>query len=476
MEAFQWLLPFSWRLRPVQVSPPGLSSTGLRCTYYSAGTGKRREIEREMARSEQLHNRAKKVMPGGVNSPVRFYEPYPFFAASARGSKLVTADHKTLVDYCMGYGALFLGHGYTAVIEASKAQMDNGTLYCVPTELEVRLAELVSKMVPCAEVVRAVNTGSEATMNAIRLARAFTRKKDVIKFDGGYHGAHDYVLVKAGSGAASLPASEGVLEESSAHTVVVPYNDPAALERAIEKSDAACVIMEPVLANIGLVLPDKNYLSEVRKLTQQNDVVLIFDEVVTGFRLAPGGAGEFFGIRPDLATFAKAMGNGFPIGAIAGKKEIMQQLAPAGRVYQASTFAGNPLSVSAAIATLEVLQQSKDAIYPQAARTCDSIVEGIKEELEDIGTGIDCTINSIGSMFQLFFTADKVRDEASAKKADAAVFRRLFDELLKRNVFIPPSQFETCFVSYAHDEEDIDKTVEAYGEAFKKIKEQQRKQ
>lgn len=423
-----------------------------------------------MTRSEQLHGRAKKVMPGGVNSPVRFYEPYPFFAASARGSKLVTADHKTLTDYCMGYGAMLLGHGYPSVLEAARSQLDKGTLYCVPTEREVKLAEMISKLVQGAEMVRAVNTGSEATMGAIRLARAFTKKKDVIKFAGGYHGAHDYVLVKAGSGAAGMPASEGVLEDASAHTVVVPYNDSTALERAIEKSDAACVIIEPVMANVGLVLPDKNYLSDVRKITQQRDVVLIFDEVVTGFRLALGGAGEFFGIKPDLSTFAKALGNGFPVGAIAGKREIMQQLAPSGKVYQASTFAGNPVSVSAAIAVLDTLIEAKEAIYPQIARTCDSIVEGIKEELEDVG-GIDCTINSIGSMFQLFFTADKVRDEASAKKADAATFRKVFDELLKRNVFIPPSQFETCFVSYAHDEEDVDGTVEAYGEAFKKTKE-----
>jgi glutamate-1-semialdehyde 2,1-aminomutase len=423
-----------------------------------------------VTRSEQLYSRAKKVMPGGVNSPVRFYEPYPFFAASAKGSKLVTADHKTLIDYCMGYGALLLGHAYTPILEAAKAQMDKGTLYCVPTEREIKLAELVSKVVPCAEMVRAVNTGSEATMHAIRLARAFTNKKNIIKFDGGYHGAHDYVLAKAGSGAASLPASEGVLEDAAAHTAVVPYNDPAALERAVEKTDPACVIIEPVLANIGLVLPDKSYLSEVRRITQQHDVVLIFDEVVTGFRLSLGGAGEFFGIRPDLATFAKAMGNGFPVGAVAGRREIMQKLAPAGGVYQASTFAGNPLSVSAAIATIEALMEAKDAIYPQLARTCDSLVEGIKEELEDI-KGVECTINSIGSMYQLFFTPERVRDEASAKKADAVIFRKMFDELVRRNVFIPPSQFETCFVSYAHDEEDVDRTVEAYGEAFKKVKE-----
>ncbi|MEM3094328.1 MAG: glutamate-1-semialdehyde 2,1-aminomutase [Nitrososphaera sp.] len=425
-----------------------------------------------MNRSEQLFGRAKKVLPGGVNSPVRFYEPYPFFATSARGSKLTTADHKTYLDYCMGYGAMVLGHGYSSVIEAVRSQLDNGTLFCVPIEREIKLAEMICKVVPCAEMARLLNTGSEATMHAIRLARAFTKRKCVIKFEGGYHGAHDYVLAKAGSGAASMPASEGVLEEASAQTAVVPYNDPAALERAIEKNrDTACVIMEPVLANIGLVLPEKRYLNEVRRITEQNDVVLIFDEVVTGFRLQLGGASEFFGIKPDLAAFAKALGNGLPIAAIAGKREIMSKLAPAGAAYQASTFAGNPVSVAAAIATLETLIEAKNAIYPKIARTCDSIVDGIKDALS--AAQLDCTVNSIGSMFQLFFTGEKVKDEASAKKSNAAIFRRLFDELLKRDVFIPPSQFETCFVSYAHSEDDADKTIEAYSEAFRRIKKQQ---
>ena len=400
---------------------------------------------------------------------MRFYEPYPFFATSARGSKLTTADHKTYLDYCMGYGAMILGHSYSSVIEAVRSQLDNGTLFCVPTEREIKLAEMICKVVPCAEMTRLVNTGSEATMHAIRLARAFTKRKDVIKFEGGYHGAHDYVLAKAGSGAASIPTSEGVLEEASARTAVVPYNDPAALEQAIEKNrDTACVIMEPVLANIGLVPPEKRYLNEVRKITEQNDVVLIFDEVVTGFRLELGGAGEFFGIKPDLATFAKALGNGLPIAAIGGRKEIMSKLAPSGPVYQASTFAGNPVSVAAAIATLESLIEAKNAIYPKIARTCDSIVNGIKDMLSS--ANLDCTLNSIGSMFQLFFTNEKVKDDASARKSNTAMFRKLFDELIKRDVFIPPSQFETCFVSYAHNEDDTDKTIEAYGEAFRRIK------
>jgi glutamate-1-semialdehyde 2,1-aminomutase len=420
-------------------------------------------------KSEQLFGRAKKVLPGGVNSPVRFYDPYPFFATSARGSKLTTADHKTYLDYCMGYGAMVLGHSYSSVIEAVRSQLDNGTLFCVPTDREVKLAEMICKAVPCAEMARLVNTGSEATMHAIRLARAHTKKKGVIKFEGGYHGAHDYVLAKAGSGASSMPSSEGVLEEASVQTHVVPYNDPAALERTIEKNrGTACVIMEPVLANIGLVLPEKGYLNEVKKITEQNDVVLIFDEVVTGFRLGLGGAGGFFGVKPDLATFAKALGNGLPIAAIAGKKEIMSKLAPAGPVYQASTFAGNPVSVAAAIATLETMTEAKNTLYPKMARTCDSIVDGIKDAIS--GAQLECTVNSIGSMFQIFFTGEKVKDEAGAKKSNAAMFRKLFDELLKRDVFIPPSQFETCFVSYAHGEEDADRTVEAYGEALRRVK------
>ena len=408
-------------------------------------------------------------MAGGVNSPVRFYDPYPFFATAARGSKITTADHKTYIDYCMGYGALLLGHGHPSVVDAVKSQLENGTLFCVPTEREIKLAEMLSKVVPCAQIVRLVNSGSEATMHAIRLARAFTKKNDVVKFAGGYHGAHDYVLAKAGSGAASIPASDGVLEEAASHTLVAPYNDSAMLERTIEKNRAsvACVIIEPVLANIGLALPEKGYLNEVRKITEQNDVLLIFDEVVTGFRLALGGAGEFFGIKPDIATFAKALGGGFPIGAIAGKKEIMQQLAPVGSVYQASTFAGNPVSVAAAIATLEALLEGKNSIYPQVARTCDSIVNGIRDMVA--ASKLECRINSIGSMFQLFFATEKVRDEASAKKANALSFRRLYDELLKRDVFVPPSQFETCFVSYAHTEDDSDRTVDAFGDALRRI-------
>jgi glutamate-1-semialdehyde 2,1-aminomutase len=421
-------------------------------------------------KSEQAYARAKKVLPGGVDSPVRYYPPYPFFAEHARGSKITTVDHLTYVDYCMGYGALLLGHGYTAVINAVKKQLEAGTLYCVPTEAEITLAELICKVVPCAEMARIVNTGAEATQNAIRLARAYTHKKKVIKFDGGYHGAYDYVLGHAGSGAANIASQDGILEEAAAFTITLPFNDTEALKEAIQQhgNDVCSVIIEPVPANIGLILPEKGFLNDVRKITAQNEIVLIFDEVVTGFRLAVGGASEFLGVKPDLATFAKALGNGFPIGAIAGKKEIMQQLAPSGKVYQASTFAGNPISVAAAIASLQSLITGKNTIYPRIARRCDDISNSLRDSVQE--SGLDCTVNSIGSMYQLFFTKEKVRDEASAKRASAEKFRRLFDLLLAQEIFIPPSQFESCFVSFAHTEDDIDKTSEAYANALQTIK------
>lgn len=419
-----------------------------------------------LSNSKSLFDRAKRVIPSGVNSPVRYYDPFPFFAVSGKGSTMRTADNETYIDYCMGYGALLLGHSYSTVTESVKSRIDDGSLFCVPTEEEIQLAELISKAVQCAEMIRLVNTGMEATMNAIRLARAFTKKKKVVKFDGCYHGAYDYVLPKPGVYAS---ISDGIINEASSQTLVLPYNDSETLEQVIkEDDDVGCVIVEPVAANMGLVLPEKQYLNEIRRITRQNDIVLIFDEVVTGFRLALGGAGEFFGIKPDLATFAKAMGNGFPIAAIAGKREIMQQLSPSGKVYQASTYAGNPACVSASIATIEVLGKAKNEIYPKVARTCDNIVSGIKDALKDFK--LDCTINNIGSMFQLFFTDEKVKNAISANKSDPIMFRKLFDELLKRGVFIPPSRLETCFISYSHSEDDADKTVESYNESLREVK------
>lgn len=421
-----------------------------------------------MNKSKKLFEKSKNIIPGGVNSPVRFYEPYPFFAAKANGSKISDSDGNSYIDYCMGYGALLLGHNYEPVTNSVKSQLSKGNLYCIPTEKETELAELIIKCVPSAEMVRLVNTGTEATMHAIRLARAFTKRAKIVKFEGCYHGAHDYVLVKAGSGAAhqGIPLSEGMVEGITESTLVVPYNDPAALEKVIEGNSVAAVIMEPVIANMGLILPEKNFLHDVRKITRQNDTVLIFDEVVTGFRLALGGAQEYYNVKPDLATFAKAISNGFPLAAITGRKEIMEQLAPVGRVYQASTFAGNPISVSASLATIKTLMKNR-TVYSRTSSICEEIVKGIRDILNNLK--FEVTVNSLGSMFQIFFNSGMVRDYDSARKSDVKLYKRFFDQLLKEDVFVPPSQFETCFVSYSHNKSDVKNTVEAFDNALRKV-------
>ena len=417
-------------------------------------------------KSESLFHRAVKVIPGGVNSPVRFFEPYPFFVSSGTGSKIVTADHETYLDYCMGYGSLIFGHSYPSFIDSIKNQLDNGTLYCIPTEKEIHLAEILTKIIPSAEKVRLVNTGAEATMTAIRLSRAFTKRKNLLKFNGGYHGAYDYVLVKAGSGAAAIPSTEGSFKEISKDTLIVEYNDIEGFIQTIEKEadDISSVIIEPVMANYGLVIPQKNYLNEIRKITKKYGIVLIFDEVITGFRLSLGGCSEFFGITPDLSTFSKSFGNGFPIAAICGKHEIMNQLSPLGDVYQASTYAGNPISVTAAITTVESLIKNKNKIYPKISRLCDTLVMGIKDNVHEFEKYY--SINSIGSLFQIFFSPGTVTTASDVLKSDLKLFKRLFWELLEKKIFIPPSQYETCFISYSHTEEDIEKTIESYSNSL----------
>jgi glutamate-1-semialdehyde 2,1-aminomutase len=424
-------------------------------------------------KSKALFERACRIIPGGVNSPVRFFQPHPFFVESGNGSKIFTKEGDALTDYCMGYGSVFLGHGNQDVALAVKSQIDKGSLFCIPTEKETELAESCNKIIPSAEMVRITNTGAEATMHAIRLARAFTKKTKIIKFDGGYHGAFDDVLSKAGSGASELEQTYGTPSENTTSTITIPYNDMESLEAAIDRerngnNDIACIIIEPVLANSGLILPEKDYLNKVRNITKENNIVLIFDEVVTGFRLALGGASEFFGIKADITTFAKALGNGYPISLITGKKEIMSQLAPSGKVYQASTFAGNPLSVTASLKTLEILSKNKNVIYPQVSKTCDRIVNGIKDIAHD--KEMELTVNSIGSMFQIFFTKRAVSKYQDVKMSNIAKFSELFKVLLHNGIFIPPSQFETCFISTSHNEEDIEKTIESYDKALTKVK------
>lgn len=424
-----------------------------------------------MPSSKKLFLRAKKVIPSGINSPVRRFDPYPFFVKKAQGSAIWDVEGKKYLDFCNGYGALLLGHQRKEIISSVSSQLKKGTLYCAPTELEVELAELINKNYQSMDKVRLVNTGSEATMTAIRLARGFTKKKKIIKFEGCYHGAHDSVLVKAGSGAAhqGIAFSEGGLEEVSKQTLVVQYNNSQELDHILQKQkDVAAVIIEPVLANMGLVPPQKKFLYEIRKITRDHDVPLIFDEVITGYRMSTGGAQQYFSIKPDITTLGKALGNGFVIAAIGGKAEIMDKLSPQGKVYQASTYAGNPVSVAAAIESVKTLNRHKNRIYPKLAVCCAILARTIGDLAKDMK--IPHQINFISSMFQIFFTDKPVTDYRSAKRADAKKFKKLFNALLKNGVFIAPSQFETIFLSDSHTIPDLQKTIDAYHKSLKAVK------
>ncbi len=424
-----------------------------------------------MLKSKRLFSEAKRVIPSGVNSPVRYFQPYPFFVKKAQGSAIWNEDGEKLIDFCNGYGALLLGHNRKEIISAVSNQLKKGTLFCAPTELEIKLSKLIIKNYPSIDKVRLVNTGGEATMTAIRLARGYTKKKKIIKFEGCYHGAHDSVLVKAGSGSAhhGISVSEGGLSEISKNTLVVQYNNSRELEQVLKKNkDIAGVIVEPILANMGLILPEKNFLSEIRKITKKYNVPLIFDEVVTGFRVSPGGAQKHFGIKPDLTTLGKALGNGFTIAAVGGKKEIMNHLTPGGNVYQASTFAGNPISVSASISSILTMNKLKNKLYPQLEKYTALLTRAIDDIANDLK--IPHQINFTGSMFQIFFTKKPVIDYKTSKNADAKKFQKMFRSLLKNGIFIAPSQFETVFLSYANTKTDMNKALNSYEKALKAVK------
>ena len=420
------------------------------------------------SRSRDLYERAKRVIPGGVNSPIRAFDPHPFFVERARGSRLYDVDGRAYIDYCMAYGALMLGHAPEVISEAVKAQLDKGTLYGAPTELEVELAELVRRLYPSVEMLRLVNSGTEATMHAVRAARGFTGRKKLVKFEGCFHGSHDCVLVKAGSGAAWLgvPSSLGVPEETARNTIVLPFNDFGALEETFEREggEIAAVLVEPVMANSGLILPEKGYLHLLRRLTRDHGSVLIFDEIVTGFRVAPGGAQERYGVRPDMTTLGKVLGGGFPMAAFGGRREIMEKLSPLGPVYQAGTFSGNPVSVAAGHATLRYLIDNGSRIYPELERKREELTRALADLSEEHGLSVQ--VHGLASMFQVFFTPNPVRDHASARLSDLRRFRAYFASLLGDGIFIPPSQFETCFLSTAHTDEDLKLTIEAFDRAL----------
>ncbi len=421
----------------------------------------------KLDKSKRLYEEAVKLMPGGVSSPVRAVKPFPFYTAYAKGSKIVDVDGNEYIDYCLAYGPLILGHANPVVKQAIAEQLEKGWLYGTPIELEIEYAKLITKLYKSIEMVRFVNTGSEATMSALRLARGFTGRNKIVKIEGSFHGAHDAVLVKAGSGATThgIPNSAGVPPDFVKNTLQVPFNDVEALADVVEKNrdDLACVIMEPVMGNSSLILPEEGYLKEVRKITEENDVLLIFDEVITGFRLALGGAQEYYGVEADITTLGKIAGGGLPIGIFGGKREIMEHVAPSGAVYQAGTFSGNPLSLTAGYTTVKFIIENK--VLEKVNKTTEAIAKGIADQIED--SNLNYSIGRIASMFCVYF-GETPRNYADALKLDKEKFVRFFWELLKEGVFFPPSQYECCFVSYAHSDEDVKKTIEAVGTCLRR--------
>ncbi|WP_456328402.1 glutamate-1-semialdehyde 2,1-aminomutase [Archaeoglobus sp.] len=422
----------------------------------------------KLEKSKKLYEEAVNLLPGGVSSPVRAIKPFPFYTAKAEGSKIYDVDGNAYIDYCLAYGPLILGHANPLVKEALKEQLEKGWLYGTPIELEVEYAKLITKLYKSIEMLRFVNTGSEATMSAIRLARGFTGRNKILKIEGSFHGSHDAVLVKAGSGATThgIPNSAGVPADFVKHTLQVPFNDVEALAEVVEKNrdDLACVIMEPVMGNSSLIIPEEGYLKEVRKITAENDVLLIFDEVITGFRLALGGAQEFYGVEADLTTLGKIAGGGLPIGIFGGRREIMEHVAPSGNVYQAGTFSGNPLSLVAGYTTVKFMIENR--VIDVVNKTTEELVRGLRDQIEDSNANVE--VDSIASMFCVYF-GRKPKNYAEALKLDKNRYMEFFWKMLENGVFLPPSQFETCFVSYAHTKEDVEKTIEAFGLCLRKL-------
>ncbi len=423
-------------------------------------------------RSANLFRRAVRVIPGGVNSPVRACKSVgcdPLFLSRASGCKVYDEDGNAFIDFVGSWGPMILGHAHPEVIAAIRETAVNGTSFGAPTRLEVELAELVCESVPSMEKVRFVNSGTEATMSAIRLARGYTGRNMVIKFDGCYHGHADSFLVKAGSGVITLgiPGSPGVPDDIVKNTLSIPYNDSEILEKTLrdESLDIACVIIEPVAGNMGVVVPEMSFLEKLRALTSELGIVLIFDEVITGFRLALGGAQERFSITPDLTCLGKIIGGGLPVGAYGGRREIMDHIAPDGPVYQAGTLSGNPLAMAAGLAMLKVVR--RDGFYEELEEKSD----WFGRQMEQIAAAapLPTVLNRIGSMMTCFFTANRVTDFESAMQADTEQYAAHYRQMLAGGVWLAPSQFEASFVSAAHDRSDLEKALAMTESSFKKL-------
>jgi glutamate-1-semialdehyde 2,1-aminomutase len=430
------------------------------------------EIKKVLRDSSLWFQEAKKSIPGGVDSPVRAFQSVggtPFFVKSGHGSKLVDVEGREYIDFVCSYGPLILGHAHPAIVRAIQDQVKHGTSYGAPTPLEVELANLVKMAMPSIDLVRFVNSGTEATMSAVRLARAFTKRKKILKFECCYHGHGDSFLSKAGSGLATLgiSASPGVPEEIAALTLNAPYNNVPAVQKIFETegSDIAAVIVEPIPANTGVLLPRGAFLSGLREITEQYDSLLIFDEVISGFRLAFGGAQEFVGVHPDLTTLGKIIGGGLPVGAYGGRGDVMSMVAPLGPVYQAGTLSGNPLAMRAGIETLRQLQMPNfyKALNEKTLRFVEALQITVKRRNWPV------TINHIGSMLTMFFTAKPVVDYESAKTSDTKAYAHFFHEMLKRKIFLAPSQFEAMFVSSAHTIDDLSATADAAEQILEKM-------
>jgi glutamate-1-semialdehyde 2,1-aminomutase len=425
-----------------------------------------------MVSNRELFEEALNYLPGGVNSPVRAFkavEGEPIIVKRGRGAYIEDVEGNKYVDFLMSWGPLILGHAYPRVISEVKKAVENGLSFGLTNPYEIELAKEVVEAIPSADKVRFVNSGTEAVMSAIRLARGYTGRKYIVKFDGCYHGHYDSVLVSAGSGVATLgiPGTPGIPEEIAKLTYVLPYNDPEAVKKLFEErgNEIACVIVEPVAGNMGVVPPTEEFLKTLREETKKHGALLIFDEVITGFRLSLGGAQEYFGIEPDLTTLGKVIGGGMPVGAYAGKREIMSKIAPEGEVYQAGTLSGNPVAMAAGLATVRELKETKP--YRELEQKTEHLTGKISEFLTE--KGIPHTVNRIGSMFTVFFTEKEVKNYSDAKRSDLKLFARFFKSLLKNGVLIPPSQFEAWFLSTAHTEEVLTEALERIEKGIKEL-------
>ena len=420
-------------------------------------------------KSQLLFQEAKTLMPGGVNSPVRAFRSVgldPLYIARSKGSRIWDVDGNEFIDYVGSWGPMILGHAHPRVIDAIKRTAENGTSFGACCEQELELARLIKQSVPSIEIIRMVNSGTEGTMSAMRLARAFTGRDKIIKFEGCYHGHGDSFLIKAGSGVATLglPDSPGVTQSTARDTLTARYNDIESVNVLIEKNqnEIAAIFIEAVGGNMGCVPADEAFLSKLRAICDAEGILLIFDEVMTGFRIARGGAQELYGITPDLTTFGKVIGGGLPVGAYGGRAEIMNMIAPAGPVYQAGTLSGNPLAMAAGVETLRVIDEDPE-FYSKLESASAQLADGLSAAIAE--KGFSYTINRVGSMLTVFFCDNTVTDFDTAKKSDTQKFATVFGEMLRNGVYMPPSQFEAMFVSAAHTKEDIDKTISAFSEA-----------